>query len=221
MEYGVPALVRMWDLVVQTRLVPFSWPWQEEVRALTAPIFVVTDASSSGWGYILGTWTNQRFFPTKVERGVWGNDDTRHIFLKELDAALRGLRAVEGTGDVIMVGDNVAVSWALKQGFTRNLVGMGMLQTAETRRIRSVITVISADNPADSPSRGEEVQPERMAKLESVLRGAELGEVRASEPRAAWSPDEQARQIRHEGPLDEIDSSVSGDEDALEDISLA
>ena len=187
----------MWSTTVGTQDVPFRWPLAKEERRVTRPRYVVTDASEAGWGYIIGDWDGETFYIRSVDKGRWAGEDKSHIFLKELEAALIGLKNSGHAGDVIVVGDNVAVSWALRQGYTRNITGMSLIAAAATNRIVEVVTVISADNPADSPSRNKAVDPARTRRLEAVLRGRDRGEVRASLPRSAWSPDECARQIRH------------------------
>jgi hypothetical protein len=62
-----------------------------------------------------------------------------------------------------IVVENVAVAWALRQGFTRNKVGQAMIETAaaigaDTMGIGRILTVISAKNSADSPSRGQQAE---------------------------------------------------------------
>lgn len=106
----------MWSTTVGTQDVPFRWPLAKEERRVTRPRYVVTDASEAGWGYIIGDWDGETFYIRSVDKGRWAVDDKRHIFLKELEAALIGLKNSGHAGDVIVVGDNVAVSWALRQG---------------------------------------------------------------------------------------------------------
>jgi hypothetical protein len=53
--------------------------------------------------------------------------------------------------------------WALRQGFTRNKVGQAMIEKAaaidaDTMGIGRILTVISAENPAGSPSRGQQAE---------------------------------------------------------------
>ena len=203
-DWKVPrSFTEMWDMVLGSQDQPFSWTWKSDNQPRARSLMVVTDASDSGWGYIVGEWKLDRFITFRVRRGRWEVNDNRHIFLKELDAALRAVASVKAECNLVVVGDNVAVSWALRQGYTRNAIGLDMISKGETQRITEVITVISADNPADSPSRGRPVDPERVKKLEVVLRGRDRGEQRSSEPRSQWTSEERQRQIRHEGPREE------------------
>ncbi len=163
-----------------------EWMWanREEWLSISDPIkaidhvILATDASDEGWGAVLMSRTgevlwNSRFQPWPESNSGNNLSPVRgdHIFLKEMFAATEGWRqAHEHTPSpgIYLVVDNTAVAGAIKRGYSTNQRGMQMLTQLKQRVC--VVTVVSADNVADSPSRNEGLCSIRLkATLKNVL----------------------------------------------------
>jgi hypothetical protein len=123
--------------------------------------YVATDASCNGWGFVIleaGTVlfdSGRLLFPTSL------TDD--HIFIKELHAAIQGIRHVAISSpdveQVVVVVDNTAVAGVLRRRYSTNTKANLMLKDLQMR-IR-IVTVPSEANVADSPSRGSPIDSKR------------------------------------------------------------
>jgi len=205
-----------WSSTLKLEAIPHRWTTEGAPPPATSFI-VTTDASSTGWGIIIFRKAQDKLeMIGQPMSGVWTPEDSRHIFLKELEVALLGLQRTRELElhNAELVVDNTAVAWALRNGYTRNRTGQDMMERAmwsTSGHAGDVITVISADNPADSPSRGVGIEKERIERLEKVLAERAEGRQWASSERKLWEPDQAFRMVRHEGPCEE-DGLASEDE---------
>lgn len=127
---------------------------------------LVTDASNQGYGYELLRWKivdNSRVLLER--RGIrvscsksfelqWKD---KHIYVKEMFSAVEAVKEfskVFPEEPFILVTDNSAVAFGLKNGFTNNQVGMSLMSSiVQVIPRMEVVLVQSKDNPADCHSR--------------------------------------------------------------------
>ena len=96
-----------------------------------------------------------------------------HIFFLELMAAIEGLytwRNERGAIPVILVLDNSAVAFALRNGFSGNNRAMALLRKHHEvlSLVQDVVLVISEDNPADTSSRKNFNREDELKRLGRV-----------------------------------------------------
>lgn len=197
---------KMWSVTMSLQFQPHRISLVKPDSHSEPDVVLATDASDKGWGWC--TFRDGK--PLGVVRGgVYDANDRRHIFLKELDTALRALAECSHE-KVILVVDNVAVAWALRQGFTRSSIGQTMLEQNPTalRKIGRVHTVVSADNPADSPSRGKGLEQIRIDRMNESLRRAINGGVWGSVPHTEWTAEESERMLAHCDPTEDDDTAT-------------
>jgi hypothetical protein len=220
----------------------FADTWGEVMAQKARPIFIdvsvvaatglpkwviATDSSTAAWGFIVYDRTDMK----AVDRhsGTWQADDRRHIFLKELDAALQALRYwtnLHPNDRVDLVIDNMGVVWALRNEYTRSTLGQKMIDehASMLALVYQVIPIPGCDNPADVPSRPErKCDDEEEALLEGRLWTTVLawydGKCESSRPWTSIPRGEQNQWLRHEGPLDPEDApydEAPDEEDPLE-----
>jgi hypothetical protein len=200
---------KAWERTKGLQIQPIEVMIGQHKPAPRAPVVIATDASMQGWGYIIyDRETRQRL---AHKQGTWAADDKRHIFLKELDVALRAVETYRkgGSSDAIdLVGDNIGVVWALRHGYTRSVTGQAMLDASGTAltQIRQVIAIPSADNPADRPSRlfpficDESVDSPLDSRLWITVDRWEAGMVESSQPWSHMAPMDKVRLVRHDAP---------------------
>ena len=208
-------LEALWSYAITRHLDP-ERDWMYPSSAVGTPDFVIaTDASSSGLGYELFRWRDDRLEQVLDSTGrplVWLSegfhpDDVRHIYLKEMEAATRGLEATFASfpeaRNVILVTDNTAVAWGLRYGFTSNAVGRRMLERVSHLLPRArVIQVVSADNVTDCHSRlmiNAAEYADRFVRMQTAIRCALAG-WRCGLPVPGPHADTG---LRHAPPLDE------------------
>jgi hypothetical protein len=147
-------------------------------HARHATMVLATDASSDGWGIAFFDATGKHM--TFSDGDSWRSEDKRlglrsgdeeHIFYKELRAVLYGLSKLPDSETATVVVDNAAVAWVLRNGFSRTVLGNALLQSHQhvLHKIHDVVLVVSNDNPADSPSRGQDVEPERVTRMVTAI----------------------------------------------------
>jgi hypothetical protein len=222
-ETSVVPLEALWTSILALGEEPHLWPrGRLRLRIIRSELIIASDASKTGWGIVcLRRSHGQKELVVESEhQGLWTPVEAgRHIFLLELEVALRAVRMCRDIGksddSTSIVVDNVAVAWALRQGFTRNKVGQAMIEGAaaigaDTVGIGRILTVISADNPADSPSRGQQTEAARVAALEKALSVYDQGGMWASVPHALWTAEQRSSMVVHEGPCNS-DSDEEGD----------
>jgi hypothetical protein len=174
-ESQPPGLKALWDDVLSCREGHFAC-LQRVATSGTFQSVTATDASTPGYGvtkldrqgHILwskgGKWGDKRHDLLKV-------DVDAHIFYKELRAALYGLSFVPEGEKTLLVVDNAAVAWVLRNGFSRTESANQLLDKYRhlLERIYDVCLVVSADNPADCPSRGEPMEAQRVVNLNHAI----------------------------------------------------
>lgn len=136
-------------------------------------VFTCSDASKSGWGYIIYDHILQEmeedFYPSSTPYGDEWKGDSKdwHIFIKEFFAAKYAIRKVldENSGDrkthlrIIIGIDNTAVAQVLRNKYTTNSFIADDLCELNQWLVESdcslkVINLRSKENAADEPSRG-------------------------------------------------------------------
>ena len=173
----------------------------------TATVLCASDACDFGYGYV--TWEDdiiqaslseltQQAFPAKL--------CDHHIFLKEMWAALQCIERITETrtkSHIVIAEDNTAVAWALRNRFSHNKHANEMIQRVEkaldaAECTLQVVSVPSALNAADAPSRGwkydNKIDIDCRAAINQAMRG--IGKVAAS---ADLKPPMTGR-LRHEEP---------------------
>jgi hypothetical protein len=140
---------------------------------------LATDASMLRYGVVMMDrdgksvlWVKGDIWSMSNTPDVLKTDEEEHIFYKELRAVLFGLTQLKPRSRVLVVVDNAAVAWVLKNGFCKTIRGNDMLMAHEEHlaKIFDVCLVVSADNVADSPSRGEELDPDRIARTVKAVK---------------------------------------------------
>jgi hypothetical protein len=209
-----------WAQVLSTKTNPIRVDQQQKLGAGHV-VLLATDASSKGWGYVLYTVGSAN--PEDEEGGKWSDlvphpilesPPEEHIFYKELKAALYGLsRIPEGTTAILVV-DNAAVAWVLRNGFCRTQVGNDLLQQYERllHRIHDVVLVVSNDNPADDPSRGVPVTADRTERMLTAVKLHQKG-IRWASERQINAP---CAGYRHIEPPEADDLGPDDEEDEVE-----
>ena len=145
-----------------------SGQWNDRSTAPKKYARVVTDACDDGYAYVIlddqgkaVLSSGQLAFPTKLDLGDGRTHDlqTSHIYLKELYAAVEGIKAAQafetGANQIQIMTDNTAVGGSLRRRYSSNHIGMCILgsMTIELR----VICIPSECNVADAPSRGSAI----------------------------------------------------------------
>lgn len=162
-----------------------SGQWHEAKVPTPAEEFciVATDASDQGWAAVLMNLNGEILHNTGFKAWPEERDESStcparrdHIFLKEMYAAVEGTRWAAGHCSAKafkLVVDNTAVAGALKRGYSTNLRGTEIL--AEQRHEIEVITIVSEDNVADSPSRNEPLNNQRRLATEKCVKDFDEG----------------------------------------------
>jgi len=125
-------------------------------------IYLASDTSDAGWGWLQlkidEEGANRAIDPVSME--FVGKDRELHIFIKELKAAVWCLKlSTQRYGNTLgfcIVTDNTAVAAVLRRGFSTSGLANSLLTELPHwlfSQLR-VVTVPSAKNPADAPSRG-------------------------------------------------------------------
>jgi hypothetical protein len=170
-----PDLKEMWEDVMKYRE-EYSPCLREEAVPTAYTKIIATDASDRRYGVTVmdcqvrvvnsvgGKWSDGRHELLNI-------DVHAHIFYKELRAALYGLSTVPKGTTVLLIVDNAAVAWVLKNGFSKTDAANRLLEQHRDllKRIYDVCLVVSADNPADCPSRDVTMEHQRVINLSRVI----------------------------------------------------
>jgi hypothetical protein len=234
----VPAprgLHELWDRVLRTKQEPIILHAIEPSSRDYDEVLATDAAGRTGWGLCYFNVDKNgipHLVPREVRRGSWsvksenlGGSTSEHIFYLELRAALHGLEQVERGRKVLLVVDNAAVAWVLRNGFCRTDKGMSLLNQYRhvLDRIGDICLVISADNPADCPSRGVDVEKARCEKLQEAIRSHTDGGRWASEREDKTNPWARYRHKEPEGeenilgPTESSDDEVSSSSESSSD----
>ncbi len=229
---GADTLIReiasSWVKIQELSQFPHRHLFDEPSEADEAAGYIVaSDASRSGLGHAVydrggtehGTSAGTHDCQARL---LSANEQGEHIFLLEMRAALEGLARWDQlcpAGRAIVVVDNSAVAFALRNGFSSNGKAADLMGTRQMTRIldrvADVVLVISEDNPTDCCSRvGErkKSQPHhdyevRLRRMMNAVNAHQAGLNVASRARGPkdWAPCfEREKMLRHpEGsPLD-------------------
>lgn len=180
---------------------------------------VATDASSTGWGVVIYRGSLDAAGGFRIDElvleqgGAYNSTDTRHIFYKELETALFGMKwlAVNGKQlNAIIVVDNTAVAWVLRHGASKSEQAMRMLENSliHLANCVEVISVASADNPADPASRHVTYEKEREVRMLNAVSMHHRGVMWASEKK----PHSREGVFRHDEPGDGDDVWMPAEE---------
>lgn len=134
--------------------------------------FACSDASSTGWGYVIYESTDDQkpdtTKPVTCDGGQWKRVSgmaERHIFFKEFVAAkkciqriLNDTAATEGSFEIVLGIDNTAVAHVLRNFYTSTeFIAQDLkdlcYQLKERKVILTIVNLRSEDNAADAPSR--------------------------------------------------------------------
>jgi hypothetical protein len=208
MAFDSAALRTAWDEAMSAPA--FSDPGYD---SSSSPWYVATDSSDTMAGFMTFFVNQKKLFDVSEKgdydtaRWSWplnGVKQQDHIYLKELRAAVDALKAFwashPGEG-VNLVGDNTAVMWGLRQGFSTNRRGLAMIgELAPCLHLINCVQVVSRDNPADCPSRDRwDDVAERVERLEKAVEGLQHG-IRTSAPSAYDVHQDEI--LRHSAPTD-------------------
>lgn len=172
---------------------------------------LATDASKKGGGWILFNRASPLHDWSAVEAAAWKwspSELALGIYEKEMMALQRGMKDHKTTvhsRDLLVVIDNAAVAWGLRSGFTNHSFGMRIItDLAPLMHDLEVVLVISADNPADCPSRaGYDDLGVRVERMQRAIRSHEKGWHWTSEPLTAWINGREEKEddrLRHDPP---------------------
>jgi hypothetical protein len=210
--------------------IPFNFTVNARTERRT---FSCSDASGDGWGYII--YEDMNDLTNTSKGGTWHEAAKNcHIFVKEYRAAVRCIKDIlarcpedKTEYQHIVIGvDNTAAAQVLRNMYTSNsFIADEVKELNELLKDRDcILTVVnlkSADNAADSPSRGRRAEEDLLRKTailiskEQLLDGLHGLRKNAYDPEHA--PDAAAREARAEEYNEEDDNEL----DELVDDILA
>lgn len=190
-------LLKQWERVLKNA-------WQEKPRASKQTYYLFTDASEKGWGFVACTMDG-----VILDSGAFQWSDARkpwHIFIKETAAAVWSLKRCVRFGDAILFVDNTATQHAVRRGYSSNSIACALIASlgqvvCQVRRIHTLL------NPSDEPSRGKDVDPQKV-----LIAIADWAKRKISEEKNCPSKNEFG--LRHVEP----DNEEEYDEDELADF---
>ena len=224
-------LSQVWNTVSQVDSFYYRTPLDETLLEQRKEYLNIlcTDASTQaiGWCGIQRPSSESPFDANTTSHKCEGrplspSEQTEHIFILEVRAALEALRSwcvrnPSRAHRVTLVVDNSATAFALRHGFSGNVKASKMLAEAreDLARVEDVILVISEDNPSDCCSRNtvEDWRNQRHLQAKGHVKGPDQcksfadrardaitaiqARIRgwnwASEKRAQWSEKERRR----------------------------
>lgn len=179
-------------------------PWRVcEKQVFDNELILATDASNWGWGMVVMDMEGNIL---KQYKQRWNMLDAgRHIFIREVLAAEKGLRFFERlssfspTCKIHLVVDNTAAAWAYARGYTVNKVAMESIRSVLHLFTQwNVVTVVSEDNVADKPSRNKVATQWFAERTLSAVRGAQMGRKSGVIIRPVASGDIRMRHIEYD-----------------------
>jgi hypothetical protein len=204
-------VAELWKNTLSLKDSPHAFPRPMATRDVN--LVIATDASDTGYGYMIYELSPEGLrllHPEETYVFQWNEEmRTKHIFEKELTAAVRGLETIRSTyartdSRCLLVVDNSAACFVLRNGFSNHKGAMLLLERySHCLSDVEVLLVISGDNPADCPSRGDFrdhlVRGERLLKC---IRAWRNGWSWSSGPRRSWERSEADGPIRHAEPIE-------------------
>ena len=199
-------------------------PWRHENRPQSpaTEIFVATDACDKGWAFCVMN-SSGRIIRDSGEILFDESMKARHIYIKEMFAAVQGIKAAQmgqsAPVRVYLITDNTACAWGLKKGYSSNESAMEMMLEVNLENVE-VITIPSAGNVADAPSRGRPTEEEKRAITWKVVGQYLKGRVdneSCSERVSYTKKGEQIQRVRHQEERCTDQSEESDNEDAFDE----
>ena len=193
-------------------------PWcHKNEPNISATVTVFTDASDSGMGAVYCTEDGSLEAEEPIARGGFTTGfRSCHIFLKEMAAAVWGVsNGMERRGwrnvCVRLVVDNSAVAFGLRSLHSSNDTARSWMKTLHGRMqaagcILEICQVLSADNPADEPSRGKPVCHDRLKKGWAAVCNYLAGRLSSQEDKVLYVP-EKATASMHRDEEEEFRDS--------------
>ena len=144
-----------------------AWRQAPYVDAHAQQVYLFTDASDSGWGYVLttadGIILDWNAFEWNQGAKQW------HIFIKEVAAAVWSLQICSQKNSNLVFTvfmDNVAAEHAVGRGFSSNSLATSLMKGANLDKCRYYTRRIDTKwNPSDGPSRGFAVDADFTARV--------------------------------------------------------
>ena len=175
---------------------------------------LAVDASTTGWGAVI--ISGKDFIEVLAEH--WAPEmRERPIFELEVIAVCRAIAVAiqRSPGFFLVAEDNTAAKHALNRLYSTNqaanaAIRMGLRDLLSTHKSAiKVIGIRSEDNVADDPSRGKQVDEERLRKTIEVMKLAERGLVFTFEPQQTKNIGHRVRHrdteaATEEGEQDEV-----------------
>lgn len=208
---AVPENVRRLILEAWSAYASNLWRCMDPIEAGYTRLAV--DASTTGWGAVI--ISGKDFIEVLAEH--WAPEmRERPIFELEVIAVCRAIAVAiqRSPGFFLVAEDNTAAKHALNRLYSTNQAAnaaiMGLRDLLSTHKSAiKVIGIRSEDNVADDPSRGKQVDEERLRKTIEVMKLAERGLVFTFEPQQT---ENIGHRVRHrdteaateEGEQDEV-----------------
>lgn len=166
----------------------------DEHRPCREHLYLFTDASSTGWGFVLtdicGLIIQQEKFEWKEASCHW------HIFIQEVAACVWSMKLVKMRGRALTVFcDNTAAEHAVRRGYSSNAIALTLIENAKLEEESFIMRRIHTSiNPSDPNSRGIYCTAEKaayaVAHLDDVINNGKT------------PPDKNSIGLRHCDPDD-------------------
>jgi hypothetical protein len=210
-EKELAALRACWLKTLALDQTPFRAGREQAATVAPRLWCLATDASDGGGGWILFRRATPMHDWSEVTSAAWRWNPAEFklgIYEKEMLALQRGVRDTKAQvrGEALfVVVDNAAAAWGLRAGFTNHSFGMSVLESvAPLLSDAEIVLVISADNPADCPSRANNDDlAVRVTRMQKAIACHEKGWHWTSEPLKSWINarlDETEDRLRHDPP---------------------
>ena len=233
-QWNSPTPAALWERTAETcrtvfKEAIFTTEFRAERARRSQPrpeIVVATDSSGRGYGWVSFVQDTESLQPLKegcaTNKGIWhGNWEHEHIFLKELECAVRAYRAWKTElpdSRIILVIDNSAAYYAIRNAFSTSKKGQSILDAgALPGEDDEVVLVVSKNNPADCPSRDEwSDYQERVQRLFQALAAFRRGGRRTGGEAAFSGKRPEVRHGEAEGREEQPDEIFTGFSDVGE-----
>jgi len=155
-----------------------QWRYTTPHTVTDSELVIATDASDWGYGIVICHPGGEII---KQFKHRWTEGEKKmHIFIREVFAAERGIEKaapfVTPSTKIFLVLDNTAACWAIERGYTGNVRAMtsirNMLEFFD--RIQ-VVSIVSAENVADRPSRNKAVDETILKLTLATVDGVRIG----------------------------------------------
>ena len=176
-----------------------------------------TFLKAPAWGYVV----MREGAADTIRSGSFPKDlRTSHIYLKELWTCVHTVEEICSTSRNVRIElgvDNTAVVGAVRGRYSSNRFGNELIKRLHHALRKSectldIVPLRSEDNPADAPSRGQQLRPAVREVCLDVMRKYVEGKVRV-EPPPRKDPPTFNGELRHEEPDDILDDCLSDDEE--------